>query len=1072
MGRLDKIGVLCENAWVFLIFGFGMQSESSSQSFSFPSMEQDMLAFWDKHDTFQQSLKQTQHKTPYIFYDGPPFATGLPHHGHLLASTIKDIIGRYQTMQGHYVARRFGWDCHGLPVEYEIDKQLGQSTQEAVASLGIAGYNNACRGIVQRYVDQWYKTVKRLGRWVDFDNDYKTMDVDFMESVWWVFQSLWQKGLIYQGVKVVPFSTALGTGLSNFEASSNYQMLQDPAVTVLLKVVDRPLYLSIWTTTPWTLPANLGVCVHPDLTYVQVHDAARQIDWLVLEARLEAYQARHTLEVVKTWQGHELVGWRYEPIFPYFAAQAEEGAFQVFADTYVTTEDGTGLVHMAPAHGEDDHRIMQAAGVNAMVCPIDNRGCYDDTVTDFAGQHVKEADKHIIQHLKDSGQLIQHDTLDHSYPCCPRSDTPLIYRAMPSWFVKVEAIKDKMLAANAEIHWVPGHIQHGRFGKWLENARDWAVSRNRVWGTPLPIWINDETGAQVCIGSRAELEALCGQAVEDLHRDVVDDLTFTKPDEPGVYRRIPEVLDCWFESGAMPYAQAHYPFENKADFEKHFPAQFIAEGLDQTRGWFYTLTVLAAALFDSPAFENIIVQGIVLAEDGKKMSKRLKNYTAPDVLMDEYGADALRLYLIHSGLVKAEEQRFSDAGVKDMTRRVLLPWYNAMKFWQTYAEVDGWRITQHRVDSDHILDRWILSRLQTLQATMQQHMRDYALYHVVPELFDFIEVLTNGYIRLNRQRFWGEGLDQDKCAAYTTLYDVLLTLSQCMAPFAPFLSEYIYQQLDAKVLTQHDSVHLCDFPQAQHALQQPTLEAAVARMMRVILLGRQQRNAVKIKVKTPLQQVRIIHQDQALLDEMAKLSDTIARELNVKEVVFDANEDQYIRLYAKPNAPVLGKRFGGRFKAIKQAIEALDVAALRALEDTGHITVLDEKLALRDVLIFREAASASNVVTDRWISIVLETEVTPALQQEGLAREIINRIQKTRKDLGFHVSDRIAVAFVADAPLVAAIEAHEAFVSRETLAVQVVAHAQLDNAVSYEIDGLSIALQLTQVAHAGHIEGD
>ena len=655
---------------------------TSQTTFSFVQMEQRILERWKSSNVFHRSMEARKGKKPYIFYDGPPFATGLPHHGHIVSSTIKDIVPRYWTMKGRHVLRRFGWDCHGLPIEHEIDKRLGMSAQAAVAELGVAGYNDECRGIVQRYVREWRHTITRLGRWVDFDHDYKTMDAWYMESLWWVVKQLWDKGLIYQGNKIMPVSTALETPLSNFEATSNYQDVQDPAVTVLLKLVDEDAWLSVWTTTPWTLPSNLAVCVGPDIDYVKARDPDAGKDIYFAAQRAADFG---DFEVLARMPGRALAGRSYEPPFPYFAAERENGAFVVVADDYVTTAEGTGLVHQAPAFGEDDQRVLQAAGIAAFVCPVTMQGRFTDAVGDFAGLYVKDADRRIVRYLKDAGVLYRHNVVRHAYPYCYRSDTPLIYRAVPSWYVRVTDIVDRLLAANAQIRWVPEHIKEGRFGNWLAGANDWAISRNRVWGTPLPIWINGATGNRICIGAIDELEQRTGVRVTDLHREHVDPLTFRIEGEPGAYRRVPEVLDCWFESGSMPYAQLHYPFENQDVFGAAFPAEFISEGLDQTRGWFYTLTVLAAALYDKPAFRNVIVNGMVMAGDGKKMSKRLRNYTPPDELMATYGADALRLYLINSGLVRGEEQRFADKGVRDMTRRALLPWYNAFAFLKTYT---------------------------------------------------------------------------------------------------------------------------------------------------------------------------------------------------------------------------------------------------------------------------------------------------------------------------------------------------------------------------------------------------
>ena len=1034
--------------------------------FSFVEAEHEVLAFWQKEGIFEESLAQTRDGAPYIFYDGPPFATGLPHHGHLVASTIKDIIPRYFTMKGRYVSRRFGWDCHGLPVEHEIDKQLGLSAQDAVEKLGVKGYNDACRGIVQRYTQEWRSTITRLGRWVDFDHDYKTMDPWFMESVWWVVKQLFDKGLVYQGQKIVPVSTALGTGLSNFEANLNYKEVQDPAITVLLKLSDEDAHLAIWTTTPWTVPSNLAVCVNPELSYAKVRDSERNVTFYLAEGRVAAYGERHALEVLEVVPGSALAGRCYEPAFTYFEEQRAAGAFTVITGDYVTADDGTGLVHQAPAFGEDDYNAFRAAGLEAFAMPVGLDGRFDAQVPDFAGQHVKDADREIIRHLKESGALYEQDVIVHSYPFCYRSETPLIYRAVPSWYVKVEQLKDRLLAANRQVRWVPDHIQEGRFGKWLDGARDWAISRNRVWGTPLPLWVNDETGTVHCIGSREELAALTGTLVDDLHREFVDDLTFTKDGEPGVYRRVPEVLDCWFESGSMPYAQLHYPFENAELFEQGFPAEFIAEGLDQTRGWFYTLTVLGVALFDQPAFRNVIVNGLVLAEDGTKMSKSKRNFTPPDDLMERYGADALRLYLINSGLVRAEEQRFSDTGVRELTRRALLPWYNAFNFFHTYAELDGFTPAQ-LAEPTAVLDRWILSRLQTLKATVGEEMEGYRLYNVVPRLFEFIEELTNVYIRYNRERFWTEGPSEDKTAAFSTLYRALLELSQTMAPFAPFLSETLYQRLrdlwDRSALPR--SVHLCAYPEAEAARMDPRLEVAVDRMQQVILLGRQKREEARLGLRQPLAKLTVIHRDGTLLDDIRALEVELARELNVKEIAYSTDEGAFIRLYAKANFKQLGRRLGKEMKRYAAAIAALGPEALEAFVETGTLELEGERFGEGDLEVFREPQPATEALSNRFITIDLSTELTPALRQEGLAREVVNRIQRARKDADFHVSDRITVRYVAEAPLDAAIEAHGAYIGGETLAVALVPEANLgEEATAVTIDGAALRFTLTREA--------
>ena len=1041
-----------------------MSGEPNGQeNFSFPKMENNILNFWKEQNIFKKSLDQTSSSEPYIFYDGPPFATGLPHHGHLVGSILKDIVPRYFTMKGKYVERRFGWDCHGLPIEHEIDKQLGMSAQDAVKELGIKKYNDECRSIVQRYTSEWEKTISRIGRWVDFDNDYKTMDLSFMESVWWVFKQLWEKDLVYQGTRVVPFSTALGTVLSNFEAGQNYQDVQDPAVTVLFKLENQDKYIAAWTTTPWTLPSNLGLCVGAEIDYVEVNDPEINKNIILAKSRLEHYGKKKEFKVIREFKGLELKGIKYEPLFSYFKDFKNDGAFQIFNDGYVTTDNGTGIVHLAPSFGEDDNRVMKEAGLNFELCPINDKGEFLKSVTDFAGQYVKEADKGIIKMLKEEQKLYEQSVLVHSYPMCPRSDTPLIYRSIPSWYVSVEKIKDDLLQSNSQINWVPSHIKDGRFGKWLEGARDWSISRNRVWGTPIPIWKNDETGKFIAIGSIEELRKFTGCEVNDLHRENIDPLNFKIDGEPGEYKRIEEIFDCWFESGSMPYAQIHYPFENQDLFEKGFPAQFIAEGLDQTRGWFYTLTVLSTALFKKPAFKNVIVNGIVNAEDGKKMSKRLRNYTPPDNLMEEYGADALRLYLITSGLVKAEDQRFADSGVKDMVRRALLPWFNAFKFFNTYAAVDGWKVSENFVESKNITDHWIISNLQTLKLNIAKEMENYHLYNVVPQLFKFIEDLTNWYIRLNRNRFWGEGLSEDKCAAYSTLYTTIKELSQVMAPFAPFLSDYIYQELQSYDTSLLESVHLEKYPLANEKLIQPSLEDAMGRIQEIILLGRQKRNQEQIKVKVPLKTLTVIHKDEHLLKEISKLEEYIKNELNIKEVKYSDDENNFIKLYAKPNSPILGKKLGKDFGKFMKLISSLNPNLVSKYENNGELEIEGTTFTSGEILIFREPKEGTNTVSNRFISIDLDVQLDEDLLDEGLAREVVNRIQKTRKDINLNVDDRIKILFHSNEKLEAVIMRFKEKIMSETLCVDLNFSRNFDNTfLQNDIDNHELKIQVTK----------
>lgn len=723
--------------------------EPVSNKIDFKSVEESILQFWDENQIFAKSLDSRKSCPEFVFYDGPPFATGLPHYGHLLAGTIKDVIPRYQTMRGHYVDRRFGWDCHGLPVEYEVEQDLEISGKSDIEKIGVDVFNEHCRSIVLRYTSEWRNVVTRMGRWVDFDNDYKTMDPAYMESIWWVFKSLWDKDLIYEGQKILPYCPRCSTPLSNFETNQGYHDVTDPAITVKFKVIGTENeHLLAWTTTPWTLPSNMALAVGPDIDYVKVR-VDDQV-YILAQARLDAVMRPvKDFEVLETVKGRALSNAAYQPLFSYFDDYRAKGAFKVITADFVSTEDGTGIVHIAPGFGEDDAAAGRANGIPS-VCPIDSECCFDASVSDYTGQPVKSADSAIIQDLKSRSLLFNRGTINHSYPHCWRCDQALIYRGISTWFVKVEEIKDKLLKANAQVHWVPEHLQSGRFGKWLEGARDWAISRNRYWGTPLPIWKSDDGQEICCVGSIEELAALSGRSISDLHKHHIDNVEIPSQQGKGMLKRIPEVLDCWFESGAMPYAQNHYPFENKTRFETHFPADFIAEGLDQTRGWFYTLTVLAAALFDRPAFKHVVVNGLVLAEDGKKMSKRLKNYPDPMEMVNTYGADALRLYLVDSPVVRAESLRFSEKGLQQEMRHILIPLWNAYSFFVTYANIDNWSPTSV-ADGFHAdgnaLDRWVLSSLQSLIADVTQSMDQYNLQKAVQPFVSFIDQLTNWYIR-------------------------------------------------------------------------------------------------------------------------------------------------------------------------------------------------------------------------------------------------------------------------------------------------------------------------------------
>lgn len=953
--------------------------------------------------------------------------------------------------------RRFGWDCHGLPVEYEIDKTLGIKGPEDVAKMGIAEYNKQCRGIVMRYSQDWEVSVTRLGRWIDFRNDYKTLYPWFMETVWWVFKQLYEKGLVYRGVKVMPFSTACNTPLSNFESHQNYKDVQDPSVIVTFPLLDEPkVSLVAWTTTPWTLPSNLALCVNPELIYIKLRDKSNGNVYILMEARLSAlYKAEDEYEVLERFPGINLKGKKYKPLFDYFSKAADSGAFIIVFDNYVKSEEGTGVVHQAPYFGADDYRVCMDFNIiqkdSVPVCPVNASGCFTPEVTDFAGQYVKDADKNIIKLLKERGRLVHCSTYTHNYPFCWRSDTPLIYKAVPSWFVRVEHMVDKLLQNNSQCYWVPEFVREKRFGNWLKDARDWAISRNRYWGTPLPLWVSEDFEEVVCVGSVAELEELTGVKVTDLHRESVDQLTIPSRRGKGVLRRVTEVFDCWFESGSMPYAQVHYPFENRREFEDSFPADFIAEGIDQTRGWFYTLLVLSTALFGQPPFKNVIVNGLVLASDGQKMSKRKKNYPDPMDVINSYGADALRLYLINSPVVRAENLRFKEEGVRDVLKDVFLPWYNAFRFLMQniyrLQKEEGvhflYNVNSTRTNTN-IMDKWIVSFTQSLVQFFKTEMSAYRLYTVVPRLVKFVDMLTNWYVRMNRRRLKGESGTDDCLMALETLFSVLLSMCRLMAPFTPFITELIYQKLrpliDPTSVQEKDtqSIHYLMLPPVREHLIDKRIEAAVSRMQSVIELGRVIRDRKTLPVKYPLKEVIVIHQDQEALSDIQSLEKYIVEELNVRKVTISTDKTKYgIRLRAEPDHMVLGKRLKGAFKAVMAAIKELKNDQLEQFQKTGSMVVEGTELHEEDVRLlysFDQSAGGDTQFeahSDAQVLVLLDVTPDQSMVDEGVAREVINRIQKLRKKGNLVPTDEITIYYQASPQgqyLQSVIEQHTDFI--------------------------------------------
>ena len=1018
---------------------------------SFAKMEEVVLAYWEQEQIFAQSLEQRRGGQPYVFYDGPPFATGLPHYGHLLAGTIKDVFPRYQTMRGRYVERTFGWDCHGLPIEALAQDKLGLAGAPAIRDCGVDVFNEQCRSMVLRYVKEWQQTVNRMGRWVDFEHGYKTMDSTFMESIWWVFKQLWEQGRIYRAHRIMPYSWKLNTPLSNFEANSNYQDVQDPAVTVRMKILDRDFpgcaglttYVLIWTTTPWTLPANLAACVGPDIRYCVVRDGDSNDAYIVAKERLSAYY-KHESEytVLHECAGAELVGCHYEPIFPYFAGHAN--AFCILSDGYVTTTDGTGIVHQAPAYGEDDYRVCRAANIE-LVDPLDDDANFLPVVADFAGVNCKEADKAIIRMLKQNGKLVQQSTIVHSYPFCERTDTPLIYRAIDAWYVKVEDLHERLIKNNAQTRWMPDFVGEKRFANWLAEAKDWNISRNRFWGSCIPVWINVEDPADtICVGSIAELEALSGQKVSDLHKHFIDCIEIRRDGK--LYRRTPEVLDCWFESGSMPYAQHHYPFANREKVEGAFPADFIAEGLDQTRGWFYTLMLISTMLFDKPAFKNVVVNGLVLAEDGRKMSKRLKNYPDPRTVIDSYGADALRLCLLASPAVRAEDLRFSEAAVREVMRTVLIPLWNAHCFFVTYARVDGWVPPAGQAAPpaapENVLDSWVLSRLSATVQDVRSALDNYDLQRGATRFTSFLDDLTNWYIRRSRRRFWKSDNDTDKGDAYATLHYTLVTLCQLAAPFTPFITETIYRNLRTDAMPA--SVHLCDYPEVQTAYLDTALNERMARTMSAVSLGRFLRTQASQKIRQPLASAVLVSAKAAVRADLEQMASVVAEELNVKAVLVQADEESLVSLSAKPNLKRLGPKLGPKMKLAMPAIAALssaDIASLRQGESLA-LTLADGTaltLSEDDVLIQRTEKEGMCVANEGDITVALDTRLTAELIQEGNAREVVSKLQNLRKELHFEVTDRIHICYSAPVALSRAIEAESAYICAETLALSLTA---------------------------------
>ena len=1039
---------------------------------SFPDVEQDVLAYWRADQTFEASVEAreagTNGSNEYVFYDGPPFANGLPHYGHLLTGYVKDIVPRYQTMRGKKVDRRFGWDTHGLPAELEAERQLGVTDKAQIDEMGIAKFNEACRESVLRYTDEWQDYVTRQARWVDFERDYKTLDVTYMESVIWAFKRLWDSGLVYEGYRVLPYCWRDETPLSNHELRMDdevYASRQDPAVTIGYRVAgnDSDLddaYLLIWTTTPWTVPSNMATAVHPEVRYVLVRSGERRL--LLAEARLAAYarELGEQPEVLAHYVGTDLHGLRYEPPFPYFRGRAN--AHRVLLADYVTTDDGTGIVHIAPAYGEEDKVVTDAAGI-VPVTPVDSKGRFDSQVPDYEGQNVFDANRDIVRDLKNGtgsaarqgAVLLRHETYEHPYPHCWRCRNPLIYRAVSSWFVAVTEFRDRMVELNQQITWYPEHVKDGQFGKWLENARDWSISRNRYWGTPIPVWVSDDPNypRTDVYGSLDELERDFGVRPDDLHRPHIDELTRPNPDDPSgksTMRRVPDVLDVWFDSGSMPYAQVHYPFESADWFEHHYPGDFIVEYIGQTRGWFYTLHVLATALFDRPAFRACVSHGIVLGSDGQKMSKSLRNYPDVTEVFNRDGSDAMRWYLMASPILRGGNLVVTGKGIRDAVRQAVLPLWNSYYFLGLYANAEGVE-GRFRTDSRHVLDRYILAKTHELATDVGSALDTYDIAEACALIRNFLEVLTNWYVRRSRERFW-----QGDADAVDTLHTVLAVTCRVAAPLLPLTTEAVWRGL-----TGGRSVHLCDWPGVDELPPDAALVSTMDRVRQVCSAALSLRKSHSLRVRLPLAKLLVAVNSTSEMESLRGFTDLIADEVNVKSVELTDDVAAHGRFEVAVNARAAGPRLGKDVQAVIKAVKAGEWTTTAEGSVVAAGVELAEGEYERKLVAAGEGAAAE--LGGGSGLVLLDTEVTPELAGEGLVRDLVRVVQQARREADLDVADRIELTVDAGDDVETAARRHEAFIANETLARAVTYGEVTDGSPGTVGEGRKVRVAVTKV---------
>ena len=1026
---------------------------------NFVEREKETLKFWKDNQIFEKSVQLRQGAPAYTFFDGPPTANGKPHIGHVLTRAMKDIIPRYKTMRGYDVLRKAGWDTHGLPVELEVEKELGLDGKEQIEQYGVIPFIQKCKESVWKYKGEWEVMSDRMGFWADMDNPYITYDNDYIESEWWALKAIYEKGLLYKGHKIVPYCPRCGTALSSHEVAQGYKEVKETSATVRFRVPDEEnTYFLAWTTTPWTLPSNVSLCVNPDVTYAYVRVDGKET-LIMAKDLIGTVLEGHETEIVKEVLGKELEYKHYEPLFECTRkAAGGKDAFYVMVDDYVTTTDGTGIVHNAPAFGEDDYRVCKKYDL-PFVQMVDSKGemCGG---TPWDGVFVKKADPMVLKDLDERGLLFAAPRFEHSYPFCWRCDTPLIYYARSSWFIAMTKVKDRLIDYNRRINWIPETIKEGRMGNFLENVIDWGISRERYWGTPLPVWVCDKCGKIHVVGSRKELSELtgCDENVE-LHKPYVDPLTW-KCECGGTMRREPVVIDCWFDSGSMPFAQWHYPFENKDKFQRRYPANFISEAIDQTRGWFYTLSAIAACLFDSPAFLNCIVLGHVQDKEGRKMSKHIGNVVDPWVLLDNQGADAVRWYFYTSSMPWLPN-RFSAEAVSESQRKYMGTFWNTYAFYILYADIDNFDPTRHKLVRENLtpMDRWILSRLNTLVGHVEAYLDDLKMTEAGREMQDFMDDLSNWYVRRCRERYWGKDMTADKEAAYMTLYTVLRTMALISAPFTPFMSETMYQNMVRTVdKSAPESIHLCDWPKKDESFIDPELEANMAAVLDIVVLGRSARNAANIKNRQPVASMYV--QGKALPDMYVSI---IADELNVKEVRFVDDASSFISYRVKPQLKTLGPRYGKLLPKINQYLAGEGVGnAVVAAHNRGEsykfdIDGTEISLAAEDVLVSTEENAGFVTVTEHDLSVVLDTNLTPELIEEGFVREIVSKVQTMRKEAGFEVTDHIVLSHHGNSLIEGIFAKHGADIAADTLADSI----KLGSAgyvKDWEINGESVTL--------------